>query len=231
MTRRALCKRLAVCLVLGAVTTVAVAWGFALRGPNSRSKPTQVAYGPIKSEGGKSITPNERIWNGGRIRTLPAAAMSTTPGYRSKYVQDRPFESFSHGWGLDYDAFRARADRPDTVWVIEHAYGWPMPALWFVSEQLKSKTAHIGGIKLPKRWIGNRGKYNAFETRALPWRPVWAGFGLNTLFFGSIFAPLVFGSSIWRERRRRGCGRCPKCSYDLLGDLDAGCPECGWGKD
>ena len=26
-------------------------------------------------------------------------------------------------------------------------------------------------------------------------------------------------------------GRCPKCAYDLRGDTDEGCPECGWGRE
>lgn len=24
---------------------------------------------------------------------------------------------------------------------------------------------------------------------------------------------------------------CPRCGYDLRGDLDAGCPECGWNRE
>jgi tRNA(Ile2) C34 agmatinyltransferase TiaS len=32
---------------------------------------------------------------------------------------------------------------------------------------------------------------------------------------------------IWRRRS----GRCPRCSYDLRGKLDHGCPECGWRRD
>ena len=37
----------------------------------------------------------------------------------------------------------------------------------------------------------------------------------------------------WRERRagrRASKGLCPRCAYDLRGDLDSGCPECGWNR-
>lgn len=26
-------------------------------------------------------------------------------------------------------------------------------------------------------------------------------------------------------------GKCPKCDYDLRGDLSSGCPECGWRRE
>lgn len=30
------------------------------------------------------------------------------------------------------------------------------------------------------------------------------------------------------RRRRMARGMCPECDYELRGNLDAGCPECGW---
>ena len=30
------------------------------------------------------------------------------------------------------------------------------------------------------------------------------------------------------RRKGRTEGICPKCAYDLRGDLSSGCPECGW---
>ena len=34
----------------------------------------------------------------------------------------------------------------------------------------------------------------------------------------------------YRRRRRLASGECPKCGYDLRGDLEDGCPECGWNR-
>jgi len=31
-----------------------------------------------------------------------------------------------------------------------------------------------------------------------------------------------------REQKRRARGLCPACAYDLRGEFNSGCPECGW---
>ena len=41
---------------------------------------------------------------------------------------------------------------------------------------------------------------------------------------------LLAGPRALRRHIRRKRGRCVKCGYDLHGELDAGCPECGWGR-
>lgn len=38
---------------------------------------------------------------------------------------------------------------------------------------------------------------------------------------------VIRGSPAARRERQ---GRCPKCGYDLKGNLTAGCPECGWNR-
>jgi hypothetical protein len=40
---------------------------------------------------------------------------------------------------------------------------------------------------------------------------------------------LIHDRQKWR-RRREG-GQCVNCGYDLRGDMAAGCPECGWGRE
>ncbi len=64
-------------------------------------------------------------------------------------------------------------------------------------------------------------------------RPIWPGFLIDTLFYGAIWFGLLFGFGATRTalralRTRRGL--CPMCGYDLRGNLDAGCPECGWNR-
>jgi hypothetical protein len=42
----------------------------------------------------------------------------------------------------------------------------------------------------------------------------------------------VFAVTHWRYNRAAsrdaGADLCPRCGYNLLGKLEAGCPECGW---
>ncbi len=65
---------------------------------------------------------------------------------------------------------------------------------------------------------------------ALPTRPLWAGFVVNSVVHGSLLFGLVRGPSLIRRGLRSRRGRCPACAYDLNHNLAPGCPECGWGK-
>ncbi len=56
------------------------------------------------------------------------------------------------------------------------------------------------------------------------------------LFAGAVLAAftgfvLVLVSRPGRKLQHRSVGHCPKCGYDLRGDLDNGCSECGWGRE
>lgn len=69
----------------------------------------------------------------------------------------------------------------------------------------------------------------------IPYRPLPLGILSNTALYGSmawlvIFGPIAVYRSIQAEQRKRlKC--CHRCGYDLQGDLDGGCPECGWRRD
>lgn len=64
--------------------------------------------------------------------------------------------------------------------------------------------------------------------RVLPLRPIWTGFIFDTLFFAASWYGLIFGVEAFRRSGRRARGHCPSCAYDLRGQLDNGCTECGW---
>ncbi len=65
---------------------------------------------------------------------------------------------------------------------------------------------------------------------------IWTGYLHNAaaLCLGSVFLLSLGGipRRIITERRAdaRARGLCPQCRYDLRGETDAGCPECGWGR-
>ena len=64
------------------------------------------------------------------------------------------------------------------------------------------------------------GKYTG-SSRYLPYRPIWPGFAVNTIFYAAILW-LPFVVRRWVRVRR---GLCPKCAYPI-GQSDV-CSECG----
>ena len=69
------------------------------------------------------------------------------------------------------------------------------------------------------------------QLRAIPSLPVWHRLLINVCFYSALLW-LAWNLIVHMQeaaQRRKGC--CPKCRYDLRGDLDAGCPECGWGRE
>lgn len=69
-----------------------------------------------------------------------------------------------------------------------------------------------------------------YSTIALPCLPVWPGFVVNTVLFASVLLALLQGPAAVRRAARSLAGRCIQCGYELHGDADAGCPECGWNR-
>ena len=65
----------------------------------------------------------------------------------------------------------------------------------------------------------------------LPFRPLWLGFGINTVLFASISCGIALLLVAARRmiHRKRGC--CIKCGYDLRGAEHEVCPECGLGRE
>jgi len=68
------------------------------------------------------------------------------------------------------------------------------------------------------------------DSAFLPLRPILPGFMINTLFYAAMWFGIFFGVAALRRFVRKKRGRCVKCSYDLRGQFDRGCPECGWGR-
>ncbi|MCH8316451.1 MAG: hypothetical protein IIA64_10795 [Planctomycetes bacterium] len=61
-----------------------------------------------------------------------------------------------------------------------------------------------------------------------PNRVLWLGMMINELFYVLLIVSTFFSWRYGRRWIRRRRGRCPRCAYDLRGNLGGGCPECGW---
>jgi hypothetical protein len=121
----------------------------------------------------------------------------------------------------------ARLDR-----VVDDARGLPFLCLWHEIQATDEDPGRgvtpiystPGGIRLPssKRFDC------ALTIRALPFRPIWSGLVLNTLWWGLMWwgAPIELRSYVRYRRLKRGL--CPGCGYDVGASYVAPCPECGF---
>ena len=62
---------------------------------------------------------------------------------------------------------------------------------------------------------------------ALPLRPIWRGFAINTIFYAAILSVLCYAAVKLRHFMRHKRGLCTSCNYDLRHADHLVCPECG----
>jgi len=112
----------------------------------------------------------------------------------------------------------------------EHATGWPLLSAWYSLQRqpFSGRTTVEGGIALPYAPKGRYLPVSTYQLRALPLRPIWTGLLVNTVFYAALWFIPLGGVGLVRRWRRRRRGQCPRCAYDLAG-LTSGqpCPECG----
>jgi hypothetical protein len=63
--------------------------------------------------------------------------------------------------------------------------------------------------------------------RALPYKPLWLGLFIDTVFWTMIAWFLLGGAIHLKKRRRRLHGLCIACGYNISGAVHEACPECG----
>ncbi len=59
----------------------------------------------------------------------------------------------------------------------------------------------------------------------MPYRPIWPGFAVNTIFYAAALWLLIPGPFAVRRFLRLRRGLCPKCAYPM--GESAVCTECG----
>jgi hypothetical protein len=112
------------------------------------------------------------------------------------------------------------------------AFGLPFPCLWYsVRSQVRNNAlvgeTLVGGVSLSGA-PSARGR----DFRALPLRPAWLRLGANIACW-SLAWWLAGAAVAWRRgRRRRRRGQCERCGYSLAGLAGVSfttpaCPECG----
>ncbi len=114
----------------------------------------------------------------------------------------------------------AGADR--TRRLIEDARGWPSLTLSCADTSVVGLPGFtvLDGIE-----VGSPPDNANIRSISLPLRPIWPGFAINTLFYGTLLWLLIYGLSVLRRFVRVRRGLCPKCAYPM-GESHV-CTECG----
>lgn len=236
-SRRSTCAQaiqwLAAGVLAGAVTTVAVAWALAawlplagghyvrtFKGDRYHVKLTVVAKPGVERRGWYVLRRGEPPW------PPPAGSLEAMMP-----VRDAPmYGELDLRWGNLPQEPMLKADAPSESRAsrgLEDARGWPSLALWCeLNDNRRSDNSWIarGGVPLPPRGGSNE----LALIRALPWRPIWPGFLLDTGLYATAWIMLFGGIFGARRLLRLRRNHCPSCGYSLAGQTIPGCPECGW---
>ncbi len=238
--------KLSVFLLLGAVTTVAVAWGCAAWSDVSTGLPTKRAASTAELH---------------RLKSVGWAPRQPTEHWDYEYwiVETRVF-GLSDRWIVEEVK---RGNLTGSFYLEFHVAtvtraGWPMRCLswnlvdpvgngwggstffWSLTHRLWRSTAATPADGREETPIEDWRRSMALELpaeigfislpdeRLVPLQPLWLGFAFNTAIYG-LAGWLVFSILSGRRRLLRFVrGRCPHCGYDRRGDYTRECSECGW---
>lgn len=235
-------RLLLLCIVLGLLTTIVVAWACAVFVPVDAFPRTNAARARVPGAGegrgyltlSRSDAPGSAFFDayvapidqepsagewGEKGGAGPAAIIA--PGLHAAVL---PWEAGSAPWpGEDDNDVRA-----------VDARGFPMLALWSEYEITTDSSFKVvavprGAIVIPGRPV-RKGSWAKPYPTTLPLRPLWKGVAVNTTIYGAVWGLLLVVPASIRGARRRRAGRCPACGYDLEGNPAPGCPECGWNR-
>jgi hypothetical protein len=236
---RAFAHKLILCLVLGVLTTIIVAWTCALLVTPQimRSNAPWYGVGYVERE--------DVRWWFGRKQGFGSIEMNWSAVHLSPASQPSPTNPnaklFPY-WSV-HDRFipeRLSDDAQYQIEFIEEARGWPLVALrsWRKVHttgvvgnatgalqylMMRNTLDQAGRVEL-RGWM----KRSPVDDRSLPLLPVWPGFLADTAIFTAAWFALLASPHMLRGGVRRLRGRCPRCAYQLRGGLAGGCPECGW---
>lgn len=221
--------RAGLCLALGLLTTVAVAWGLAAWLPHAG------LWSARRYDARPSSSPIRAIdtWECGRTGMLRRQWLAEVWG--ATYYHGRPPTSRSapEGYVPESGPLWGAPPSPDpwapsaTSYGCEDARGWPALAMWCEFKQVKKGGGWV--------WQASRGLLispsddrQLLNVRVLPARPLWPGLIANTSVYAVGWAGLLVILDWRRHVWRRARGRCVGCGYELRGlTPGAACPECG----
>jgi len=216
-------------LVLGVVTTYAVAWGLMNRRVFVYPGVNILFQEPERGTPGWNVAMESRVgavWlvaDGSYLNPDARGAYLSEAGHEGRAIQVpawslanrlSPNELFP-GWNstnLARCEFWERAAGWPRIAVVEREVADP-PGVWPTRE--RGASVRVGG------------NGDAWSGVVLAFEPVWGGFVLDVGVYGVLWGGLIVGGRAGLRRIWRREGRCPRCGYDLSGLTGGVCPECG----
>lgn len=234
--RRLISGRLLGCLLGGLVLSVAVPWLLALATsagwfppPRLQSSqavphPTHEAALTVSRAPGRWIRSWEfqpRFLSIRKSAEPPVGPGSSTSGGSS---------ALAHAAGEAETSTPLWIPAPDELSALaamEHAYGWPLPALasrdaLAIGPINPGRLVYERAIRVPARLVPG-----AESPVQLPILPIWSGLVSSALLYALALAAILSLAKRWRAARRRAAGRCGACGYQCRDAGSASCPECG----
>ena len=197
-------------LFLGTAATTGAGW-------------TAARFGSAFNVRDLSLDETQQLWHRYSRDTWEPHALTTTAlaeGGGTTLRSARTFRSSVGAFGM----------------VVEVESGWPCrsfrTAMYFDQDDVRPSVAGgwLASYSIEDLWRGSTMTYYV-----VPYRPIVAGFALNSAFYAIIF--LILGVAAWQLRHmlRSARGRCVGCGYDLLhlrstaidAQVSGTCPECG----
>jgi hypothetical protein len=230
---RQLLERAVLCVGLGALTTVVVAWLLAALLPHRH---LTIRHNVIQSTDGAGklrYIATYEFRRAGMVRLMwqpgiggPGWPLAKAALEKDAALQLRPHVEQDRSWG-NLPAALLPGAAPSSG--MEDARGWPLRALWCSLDAAAIDAGNparpvVGGFRLSRNGVSSA------DFRALPLMPIWRGLLVDTAFFTGAWAAAIPAFRLARAGLRRFRHRCPRCAYVLGTAFDSGCPECGWNK-
>lgn len=218
-TLRRLIATACLCLILGSLTSVLIAWAFEF---------VHVALSPYTQllneiEGARNVRAYRVTRIGGEDREIRAFTDESNH-HETGYLDDSQGEPPKPVRVTFWRGQSAMPKGADYYEWIERGVGFPF--ICFFKWQEESMPIQ-GAIELPdpfglsEHWPGQ-------PTRGLPYLPIWPNLIANTVFWGGVWWCVLFVPAVIRRRRRVKRGQCAACGYDLSANAaGTSCPECG----
>jgi DNA-binding transcriptional LysR family regulator len=209
-------RLIALCLALGALSTLLVAWTSATFAdfPNNHQS---IRFEPLS---------DREMWLLSLKRTFGGRRYTSAVMIRALQYEAEPP-------GSDPPAWAALPDPPvldshdNPHYEIAEGRGWPWPAFMYRFSNTEGTSKQRAGPVTGGFVLRPHSTSAWYDPWVLPWRPIAGGLMFDVLVHAALWWAVLCVPGPIRRRYRRRRGRCEGCGYDLSATSAARCPECG----